>query len=53
VLAYVLLLTDVYPPFRLDQGCDELGLPAPSAAAGPEVGGPVTIVGDAASVPRQ
>lgn len=40
VLAYVLLLTDAYPPFRLDQGSDEPGIPSPAAASSAPAGGP-------------
>ncbi len=35
VVAYVALMTDRYPPFRLDQGPDEPVLAAPPAAPGP------------------
>ncbi|HXG76675.1 MAG TPA: DUF4389 domain-containing protein [Gaiellaceae bacterium] len=38
VIAYAALLTDRYPPFRLDQGPQEPGLPPPSAEAGAEAG---------------
>jgi hypothetical protein len=34
VVAYAALMTDVYPPFRLDQGGEEPVAPAPEAAAG-------------------
>src|SRR3954469_15142115 len=37
VVAYVVLMTDVYPPFRLDQGARE-----PEAQAAPEAFGPDT-----------
>src|SRR3954447_22654780 len=49
VVAYVTLMTDEYPPFRLDQGGDEAGEPrgpvpiAPGGSAAiPVAGGPVT-----------
>lgn len=34
VIAYVALMTDAYPPFRLDQGGDDPNLPEPVAISG-------------------
>jgi hypothetical protein len=33
VVGYAALMTDVYPPFRLDQGGEERGVAAPEGAA--------------------
>jgi hypothetical protein len=41
-VAYVALMTDTYPPFRLDQGGDE-PVPADPAPSGPAAGTPFTM----------
>jgi hypothetical protein len=38
VAGYVLLMRDEYPPFRLDQGGTEAGVPAPAVEPSPEPG---------------
>lgn len=40
VSTYVLLLRDEYPPFRLDQGPREPGVPSPPADPAPEAAPP-------------
>jgi hypothetical protein len=42
VAAYATLMTDAYPPFRLDMGGNE---PAPDVAAGPDAVAPTPATG--------